>query len=109
MRPAFDHWVGKILWRRESYPFQYSGVENFRFHTLHSPWDCKESDVTEQLSLSQKDKRSTEERSQNIYRWRKISCSWIGLIDRVKMNIPAKTINRFNTIPLKLPTVFFIN
>ena len=37
-----------------------------------------------------------------------MSCSWIGLIDGVKMNISAKTVNRFNTIPLKLPTIFFI-
>ena len=30
---------------KESYPLQYSGLEN-------SPWDHKESDTTEQLSLS---------------------------------------------------------
>ena len=53
-------------------------------------------------------KESTEEINQNIYRWRNISCSWIGLIDRVKMYIPPKAINRFNTIPLELPKIFFI-
>ena len=27
-RPGFDPWVGKITWRREGYPLQYSGLEN---------------------------------------------------------------------------------
>ena len=27
-RLGFDPWVGKISWRRDSYPFQYSGLEN---------------------------------------------------------------------------------
>ena len=27
-RPGFDPWVGKIPWRRESYPLHYSGLEN---------------------------------------------------------------------------------
>jgi len=27
-RPGFDPWVGKIPWRRNSYPLQYSGLEN---------------------------------------------------------------------------------
>ena len=28
-RPGFDPWVfGKIPWKRERYPFQYSGLEN---------------------------------------------------------------------------------
>ena len=26
--PGFDPWVGKIPWRREGYPLQYSGLEN---------------------------------------------------------------------------------
>ena len=27
-RPGFDPWVGKIPWRRERYPLQYSGLGN---------------------------------------------------------------------------------
>ena len=45
--PGFDPWVGKIPWRRERLPLQYSGLEN--------SMDCidcrKESDMAEQLSL----------------------------------------------------------
>ena len=39
------------LWRspgeRKGYPLQYSGLEN----SMDSPWGCKESDMTEWLSL----------------------------------------------------------
>ena len=49
-RPGFDPWVGKIPWRRERLhtPVFWSG----EFHGLCSPWGHKESDMTEQLSLS---------------------------------------------------------
>ena len=48
-RPGFDSWVGKIPWRRERLlaPVFWPG----KFHGLYSLWGCKESDMTEWLSL----------------------------------------------------------
>ena len=44
--------LGRSSGEGKGYPFQYSGLENPKFHTLYSPLDCKESHMTEQLSLS---------------------------------------------------------
>ena len=49
-RPGFDPWVEKIPWRKERLPTPVSWPGEF--HGLYSPWTCKESDTTEQLSLS---------------------------------------------------------
>ena len=46
--PGFDAWVGKIPWRREWLPTPVFWPGEF--HVLYSPWDCKESDMTEWLS-----------------------------------------------------------
>ena len=51
-RPAFDPWVGKIPWSRERLPTPVFWTGEF--HGLYSPWGRKESDTTEQLSLSLK-------------------------------------------------------
>ena len=49
-RPGFDPWVRKIPWRREWLPTPVFWPGDF--HKLYSPWGRKESDKTEQLSLS---------------------------------------------------------
>ena len=48
-RHGLDSWVGKISWRRERLPIPvfWSG----EFHRLYSLWGCKESHVSEWLSL----------------------------------------------------------
>ena len=54
-RLGFDPWVGKVPWRREWPPtpvFLPRESHGQRSLAGYSPWGCKESDTTEQLTLS---------------------------------------------------------
>ena len=53
-RPRFSPWVGKIPWRKKWLPtpvFLPEEAHGQRSLAGYSPWGCKESDITERLTL----------------------------------------------------------
>ena len=47
-----------------------------------------------------------KETEDDTNRWNTIPCSWIGIINNVKMTILPNAIYRFNAILIKLPIFF---
>ena len=77
-RPGFDPWVGKTPWRRER-------LATPLLWPRESPWNHKELDTTEQLSLSQRRRLFPQYVKNHTYIFIFDKCPWSFFMFYIKV------------------------
>ena len=85
---------------KESIPFT-TATKRIKYLRINLPKETKK--------LYIENKTLIKEIKDNINRWRDIPCSWVGVINIVKVTILPNTIYRFDVIPIKFQWHFSQN